>query len=183
MLAVYVFLLLIVYIVAGIDFEGYDASCLSSCLSSSPFDVINPNSTIFSVENFCDALLSTVYFSCNSFDISTARCNREAVCRHTCTTKSWCYFGVGMLTNCPGDEWYPLVKRALVLQDECISSELERVNATDTSWVHDDDHVEYSVDVPHKKQNHTFHKVLDELFDGNDSWSIDRVAALCKYCS
>ena len=185
MLNIYFALLLFVYLVAGsINFEGHDVSCLSSCLSSNPLDLIDPNSSLFSVDDFCTELLSTAYFSCNSFDISTARCHKEAACRNACSIEDWCYFGVGMLSNCPGDEWYPLAKRALSLQEECVSSEYDMVNIT-AVWLHDDDHVEFDLEVPKKNGgNKTFHKVVDRLFDGNDSWSIDRVAVLCKYsCS
>ncbi len=93
-----------------------DASCLLSC---APVSLQNSSA----VSAACDSLLSGVYRGCTSFSLVTGRCRRDAVCRSQCSAAEWCYFGLGMLQNCPSDRWDALKPAVQDLVGRCVVAE------------------------------------------------------------
>ena len=101
------------------SFEGHNATWILNCLGT--FGVN-------SYSDFCNGLLSKVYGMCSSFDIATARCQKDSTCRSTASVSDWCYFGTGMVANCPGFKWNNLSSSALTIENSCINAEQANSN-------------------------------------------------------
>ena len=96
------------------SFEGHNVTCLLSCL---------PDNSVNSYSDFCIGLLSKVYGMCSSFDIATGRCQKDSQCKTECGIADWCYFGTGMVANCPGNNWNNLTTSALTIEKSCLNAE------------------------------------------------------------
>ena len=114
---------------AAVDFEGHNLTCLSHCVSNNPTYYADAWPSLLTTQDICNDLLSRVYSLCNSFDIATARCQPTAACRKQCSISDWCYFGVGMISNCPGDQWHNLTDKASQMNNVCVAAEQELVQS------------------------------------------------------
>ena len=99
-------------------YDGFDASCLMKCLGKE--QLLNVS---VSDRQFCDDVLIEAYHLCSSFDIGTARCQRQSQCRQLCSVEEWCYFGTGMVANCRGGVWHNLTGSSLEFYADCMTAE------------------------------------------------------------